>query len=453
MADDDYDLIVLGGGAAGLGAARAGLWEGASVALISDSPLGGDCTFTGCVPSKALIEASRQGLSFSEALDRVHRVVDTVAATESAEVLRHDGADVFETRAEFVGPRTLEVAGQRITGRNVIIATGSRPAMPPIDGLSGVSFVTNEAFFDRRKQPDSMVIVGAGPIGCELGEAMARFGTTVTIVEFLPRVLARFEPDASALVEQGLRSFNIDLRLDTGARSVRPHAGQIAVDLGDTTVVADELMIATGRTPNSSGFGLETTGVSTDERGFIETDRWLRTNVTGVYAVGDVNGKQLLSHAADEMGRVAAWTALRRGRRYRYDPRRIPQVVFTTPEVASIGVLESEAPRNALVAEAPMTANDRAQAADLTQGFARLIAKPGVVTRHAAGGKLIGATIVGERAGELINEAALIMRSNAYAGRLAQTVRAYPSWSTVVQKAAARWFYEYEGEKARAPKK
>lgn len=449
----DVDLLVLGGGAGGLGAARAGLWEGASVALISDSPLGGDCTWTGCVPSKAVIEAARQGLSFAQAMARVTDITHRIGASESADVLREEGAQVIEARATFVGPKTLEVDGRRITGKNVVIATGSRPAAPPVEGLSDVPYLTNESFFELREQPESMIVIGGGPIGCELGEAMQRLGTQVTLIEYLPQVLARFEPDAGELVAAGLRSLGVDLITDARAQRVSHDGTGFIVELADRTVHGEQLLVAAGRAPNTGGMGLDVAGVELNERGYIVTDKWLRSSVRGVYAVGDVNGKQMLSHAADEMGRIAAWTALRPGRRYAYDALRIPQVVFTTPEVASIGVLESDAPDNARVAEAPMDINDRALAAGEPEGFVRLIAKPGVVTRNAAGGKLIGATIVGGRAGEMINECALIMRSGAYAGRLAQTVRAYPSWSTIMQKAAARWFFDIEGTGARAPRR
>lgn len=449
----DYDLVILGGGAAGLAAARAGRWEGASVALISDAPLGGDCTFTGCVPSKSLIEASRQGTDFAEALVHVKSVVDRIASSENAEVMRGEGVDVIEARGRFVGPKTLLVDDRRITGSRVIIATGSTPSAPPITGLADVPYRTNETFFDVRPMPQSLIVIGGGAIGCELGEAMARFGCKVTIVEYAPRILLPFEPDAAALVEASLRSFGIDLRTNAGAESVEFEGSQFRVVAGAEVFESDELLVATGRTPTTADLGLEAAGVETDRHGYIATDKWLRTSAKGVFAAGDVNGKQLLSHAADEMGRVATWTALRTARRYRYDPLRIPRVVFTTPEVASIGVLEADAPDGALVAEAPMSANDRALAAGEPEGFVRLISKPGLLTRHLAGGKLIGATIVGGRAGELINEAALVMRIGAYAGRLAQTVRAYPSWSSIVQKAAAQWFYEYEGTSARPPRR
>ena len=444
---------MLGGGAAGLAAARAARWENASVALVSDAPLGGDCTFTGCVPSKTLIEASRQGLDFTAGLERVSAVVERIAASENAHVMRSLGVDVIQARGTFVDAKTIEVCGRTITGESVIIATGSRPAVPPIDGLTNAPYRTNESFFEPRPRPASLVIIGAGPIGCELGEAMARFGTHVTMIEFAPSVLSRYEPDASALVEASMRDRGMDLRLSTAATAVHFGGDRFQIDLGEQTIEAEELLIATGRAPNTDGLGLRHAGVTINEQGFIAVDKYLKTNVDGLYAVGDCNGVQMLSHAADEMGRSAAWTALRPGRKYAYDPNRIPHAVFTTPEVATIGVLEAEAPRTASVAEIDMHANDRALAADQPEGFVRLIARPTLLTRHKLGGKLIGATIVGGRAGEMINEVALMMRSNTYGYRLAQTVRAYPSWSTVMQKAATRWFYEYEGESARRPRR
>lgn len=449
----DVDVLVLGGGAAGLSAARAARWEAASVALVSDAPLGGDCTFTGCVPSKSLIEASRRGLAFDEALAHVGSVVARIAATENTHVLRSEGVDVVEGRGHFVDRHTIDTGDRRIRAKHVVVATGSRPGVPPIDGLAATPFLTNESFFVPRSRPARVVVIGAGAVGCELSEAMARFGSVVSLIEVAPRVLAPFEPDAAELVAEGLRGLGVDLRLETAVTAVHHDGSVFAVDLGGETLHADELLVAAGRTPNTADIGLADIGVELDAQGFIRTDDWLCTTTRGVYAVGDVNGKQLLSHAADEMGRIAVWTALRFGRRYRYDARRIPQVVLTTPEVASIGILERDAPDNARVVEMPMSANDRALAADRSVGFVRMIARPAAITRHAAGGKLIGATIVGERAGELINECALLMRSNGYTARLAQTVRAYPSWSTIMQKTAARWFYDYDGEGARPPRR
>ncbi len=449
----EYDLLIVGGGAAGLGAARAAVWEGATVALVSDAPLGGDCTFTGCVPSKSLIEASRQGHTFTEAMNHVASVVGAIASTESAAVLRREGVDVIETRAEFVATRTVAVGSRRVTARRVIIATGSRPALPPIAGLSDTPYLTNESFFEQQHQPSSIVIVGGGPVGCELGEAMRRLGSQVTIVESGSRLLSKFEPDASTAVTASLRARGVDVRLSSLVTSIHHERNEFVVSIGDDIVRSEAVLVATGRVPNTAGLKLESAGVKCDPQGWIRTNRWLRTSERGTYAAGDITAHDMLSHAADEMGRMAAWTALRPGRRYAYVGNRIPQAVFTTPEVATIGLTEAQAPSNARVAEALMSSNDRAVAAGAPDGFARLIAKPGLVTRHRAGGRLIGATVVGQNAGELINEAALIMRSGAYAGRLAQTVRAYPSWSTVMQKAAARWFYEYEGEAARPPRR
>lgn len=448
-----HDILILGGGAAGLAAARAARWEGATVALISDAPLGGDCTFTGCVPSKSLIEASRRGLDFEAGLAHVADVVATIAAGENAAVLRDTGVDVIEGRGRFVGPKTIEVAGRGHRGSHVIVATGSRPAIPEIGGIGDVPYRTNETFFEPRPLPDRMVVVGGGPIGCELGEAMARFGTKVTIIEMADRLLGAYEADASALVHEDMTRRGLDVRTSTRISAIGHDGTAFQVAIGQDVVEADEVLVASGRSPNTDGFGLDAAGIELDGRGFIATDRFLRTNVGGVYAVGDCNGKQMLSHAADEMGRLAVWTALRFGRRYAFEAGRIPHAVFTTPEVAAIGVIEADAPGDARVAEIEMAANDRALAAGEPAGFVRLIARPALVTRHRAGGKLIGATIVGGRAGELINEVALMMRMNAYPFRLAQTARAYPTWSTVMQKAATRFFYEFEGGSARSPRR
>ena len=338
----DFNVVVIGGGAAGLGAARSANWEGARVALVSDAPLGGDCTWTGCVPSKSLIEASRDGSTWEQALERIEDVSKRVGATEDFATLRHEGVSVFEDRARFVGAKTIELTdGRRISGDHVMIATGSRAGVPPVAGLADTPFRTNESFWEPRPLPGSMIIVGAGAIGCELGEALARFGTKVTLVEYGPRILGPFEPDAAALVDENLRTLGVDVITNARTSAISHDGARFRAELEDGTVFeADELLVAAGRKPNTERLGLDAAGVATNDRGYIETDKYLRTNVKGVFAVGDINGKHMLSHAADEMGRIAAWTALRPGQRYKYDC-----LLYTSPS-----------PRDATLSRMPSSA-------------------------------------------------------------------------------------------------
>lgn len=443
----DHDLIVIGGGAAGLGAVRAGQWTDADTLLVTDGPPGGDCTFTGCVPSKTLLSAARDGLEFGPAMVRVHETVARIAATETSEVLRAHGTHVIDGRARLATHDTVVVGERRITAPRILIATGGRPLVPPIAGLDAVAFRTNESLFDLRERPDRFGIIGGGPIGCEMAEAFARLGSRVTLVEGAERLLPSEEPEASAIVEAALRARGVDVRMGTTVDRVEPG---MRLGVGSAMVEVDELLVAVGRGANTAGLGLEELGVELDHRGFIDTDPRLETTVRGVYAAGDVTGKLAFTHAADEMGRMAASNALGKGYRGRYRTDHTPGVTFTDPEVARIGVTETEAASmGGTVAYLPMSEMDRAITDGAEDGFIKLIAAPKRLTRRLFGGRIIGATIVAPRAGEMINEIALAMRSGAFTGRLAQTVHAYPTWGYGIQKAAGQFMGEVEGRSAR----
>lgn len=447
------DLIVVGGGAAGLSAVREARRRNASVTIISDGPFGGDCTFTGCVPSKTVIESSRRGASFSEAFTRAQEVIARIAATENPATLRSEGAKVIESRADLVGPRTVRVDGKELTAKGVILAFGAKPSIPPIEGLDSIHALTNESLWGLKSSPDSMVIVGGGPIGCELGQALAGLGVRVTIVEFASRVLSRDEPEASEIVADCLIRAGVDLRLGVAVDRVSPApGGGVVCYLGGETIIADQLLLATGRTPNTSPEMVEA-GLELDRHGFIVTSDDMATSVEGVYAAGDVVGRLQFTHAADYMGRVAAGNILRRFGSDSYNEAWVPRVTFTDPEVASIGMTESEAAsetKGALVAELPLAEHDRALAAGATEGYIKLIAGPKPLIGHrVGGGEIIGATIVAERAGEMISEISLLMRLGAFTGRLAQAVHPYPTWSYGLPKAAAQFFTTIEDRTAR----
>ncbi|MDH3753760.1 MAG: FAD-dependent oxidoreductase [Acidimicrobiia bacterium] len=446
----DYDLVVIGGGAGGLSAARTARREGVRVALVNDGPLGGDCTFTGCVPSKTLIESAAAGHSFDSALATVAAVVERIAGTENADVLRGEGIDVIEGRARFTSPKRIDVDGTPVGSPKFVIATGSRPALPPIPGLAEIGALTNETIFEPRSRPGSLGVLGAGPIGCELAQAFARLGVAVTVFEMADRVLLREEPEASEIIATALRSDAVDLRLGRPVVGVRPAATGSTVEIeGGTTVDVDEVLVAVGRVPVTESLALEIPGVELTARGHIETDHRLATSADHIWAVGDVTENLPFTHAADEMGRLAAWNAVKRFSRASFNPAWIPWATFTQPEVARVGVLEAEAPAGARVAFLPMSENDRAITAAATDGFVKLIVGPRRMLRNLGGGQVIGATIVGPRAGEMIHEPTLAMRTKMFAGRLAQTVHAYPSWSIGIQKAAGQLFFEIEGREAR----
>lgn len=498
----DHDLIVIGGGAAGLAAVRTGLWAGADVALVTDGPIGGDCTFTGCVPSKTLIAAAAAGLGFSEAMDRVRAVVERIAATESAEVWRQRGVTVMEGRARLVTHDTVAVDDRRMTAPRIVIATGSRPTIPPIEGLAGTNgptgpdsgspangaVLTTDTLFELESRLVSLGIVGGGPTGCELAQALARLGVEVRLFEAADRVLPTEEAEASSIVAAALTADGVQVQtsapvtgLGVGGSASATGAGLevqtsgpitgvgdsasepvtgaalggsgVTVRVGSQTAAVERLLLAAGRAPAADGLGLAELGVKLDRRGWVVTDARLATSIKGVYAAGDVTGRTALTHAADEMGRLAAANALGRGPRGRFREEWIPQVIFTDPEVARVGAVEAEAPSRSRVAYLSLAEVDRAVVADRTDGYVKIITGPRPVVRRLGGGRVIGATVVAPRAGEMIAEVALAMRTRAFAGRLAQTAHAYPTWSHGVQKAAAQFFGEIEGRRARPPRR
>ncbi len=446
----NHDLIIVGGGAGGLGAARAARWSGADVALVNDGPLGGDCTFTGCVPSKTLLAAARDRMGFEDAMARVSSTVDRIADSESADGLRKEGVTVIEGRARFATHDSIVVDERRITAPRIIVATGGRPLVPAIPGLDDVEVTTTDQIFSLTSKPRSLGIIGAGAVGCELAQAFAGLGVAVTLFEALPRVLSREEPEASAVIEAALSADGIDVRAGAGIERVEHRDGQIVLIAAEGETVVERLLIAVGRRPSSADMGLEELGVGLDSSGHIQTDERLQTDVRGIYAVGDVTGKLPFTHAADEMGRLAAGNALRKGVRGKFRTSWIPWATFTSPEVARIGMTEAEAAAcGGRVAELPMSEMDRAITDGRTDGFVKLIAGPKPITRNLFGGRMLGATIVAPRAGEMIHEIALAMRTDAFTGRLAQTVHAYPTWSYAIQKAAGQFFGEVEGRDAR----
>ncbi|HET7326846.1 MAG TPA: FAD-dependent oxidoreductase [Nocardioidaceae bacterium] len=442
----DYDLVVIGGGAAGLGAARTGLAKGARTLLVSDGEPGGDCTFYGCVPSKTLIEAARTGTPYAQVSARIKQTVAEIAATEDAQTLRGEGIDVVLGCARFVDRGAVDVGGRRLRAQRFVIATGSTAAVPPVDGLSETPHLTNETVFDLSELPESLAVLGGGPVGCELVQAFSRLGTEVTLVEAGDRLLSQEDPEASALIADVFAREGIDVRVGVDVEKVE--AGPRLALSDGSTVTAEQLLVATGRTPGTGGLGLGEIGVELDGAGHVRVDKHLATSVDGIYAAGDVAGMLRLTHAAYAMGRVAAGNALGRiPRSYREDA--VPRVTFTDPEVASVGAAEQDAPAGSRVAELPMRAVDRALTAAQTEGFVKLIAGRRRVLGNAGGGRVLGATIVGARAGELVHEPTLAIATGMFTGRLAATTHAYPTWSSAVQLAAAQFFTRIGGREAR----
>ena len=453
-----YDLVVIGGGAGGLVAAREARRRGATAVIVQDGPVGGDCTFTGCVPSKALLAAAASGANFDDAMSRVHEAVARIASTEDDVALAADGIDVVHGFARFSSPTSIEVNGSTIRSERFVVATGARPTVPPIPGLGESSPLTSENLFDLPSRPASMTVLGGGPIGCEMAQAFARLGTRVTLVEALDRLLPREEPEASAVIADALAGDGVEVRTGSTVERVERLAnGRVCVHAdGASGIDADELLVAIGRSPSGRGLGLEEIGVEVDQRGAVVVDDTTATSVPGIWAVGDVTGGLQFTHVAGRMGWVAASNALSRlakVRRFRFDPTNVPWATFTSPEVGRVGLTEAQVAEHhprARVAMLPFEHVDRAVAVGAESGFVKLIAAPKRAVGHLGGGRLVGATVVAPGGGDLVHEAALAMQTNMFVGRLAQTTHAYPTWSMAIQQAALQFFGPSAGLRARS---
>jgi pyruvate/2-oxoglutarate dehydrogenase complex dihydrolipoamide dehydrogenase (E3) component len=450
----DYDVIVIGGGTAGLTAALTARHFGASVALVEQEPrIGGDCTFYGCVPSKALIETaqiahnlrraqaeeiidSAFAFDFAAVMRRRARIVDEIAADERDERFTAIGIEVIHDWARFTDERTLELAGDRsITGRRFVIATGSAPAVPPVDGLEDVRFLTNRTVFDLGRLPPRLAVLGGGAVGLELAQAFSRLGSHVTVLELADRLLLRDEPEAGAVLVQVFADEGIDVRLGATVTAVEERGMEIVLRVDGKEVVCDELIVAAGRKGSVDSLGLELAL----EAGYVKIDRRCRTSLPDVYAAGDVTGGYQFTHIASLEGRIAGANAA--GKRGRLDERVVPWVTFTDPEVAHVGLTEAQARERHKRVEThvfPMGRVDRARILERPAGFVKLVTAARPLLGRTGGGVLVGAQMVGPRAGELIQECALAIRTRCFAGRLAQTIHAYPTMSLAVQQAESQ---------------
>jgi pyruvate/2-oxoglutarate dehydrogenase complex dihydrolipoamide dehydrogenase (E3) component len=438
-----YDLVVIGGGTAGLVSAAGAAGLGATVALVERHRLGGDCLNTGCVPSKALLRSARERpADFGAAMERMRRLRSEIAVHDSAPRFQGLGVDVFLGAARFTGPDRIEVApsaahapgggAATLRFRRAIVATGSRPAVPAIPGLAEAGFLTSETVWDLRAPPPRLAVLGGGPIGCELAQAFARFGARVVLFEAEPVILPRDDPDASAIVAGALRRDGVELwtgrsivRIEAGAGSAVVHAA--GPDSGAREV--DSVLVAAGRAPNVEELGLAEAGIAFDAKRGIEVDEGLRTTNRRVYAAGDVCARLRFTHVADAHARIAIRNALFPGRS-RFDDRRVPWCTFTDPEVAHVGHTLVTAARDGIRVRTftqPFADVDRAVLDGETEGFARVHVKEG-------SDAIVGATVVGRHAGETISEIALAMAAGWGLGRLSGVVHPYPTRAEALRK-------------------
>lgn len=462
MGVENWDVLVVGGGAAGMTAARAAAAGGARTVLVERAPaLGGECTYVGCVPSKVLIEGAnlfwsvRNGgrwgvvaeglrMDFAALMARKDAVIADIARDERDEEFLERGIAVLHGTLRFTGPHDAAVDGVAHRFDSAVIATGSDPAIPSGIGLEDVPHLTNETIFSLAALPSRLVVLGGGPIGLELGQAFARLGSRVTVLHRGGRLLSKEEPEVASLVLDRLTSEGLDIRLGSHASTVLRDGGEIAIRSrgpeGEETHRADAILVATGRRPRVEGVGLERLGVAL-AGGAVAVDERMRTSARHVYAAGDVTGGHLFTHVAGHEGRVAGQNAA--GGRKKVDYRVVPWVTFLDPEVARVGLTEAqvrEAHGDVRVVRFPMSRVDRARILDEAEGLIKLIVARRRLVGNVGGGEIVGAHIVGPRAGELLHEVVVAMQARVFAGRLAQAIHAYPTTSMGIQGAASQLF-------------
>jgi pyruvate/2-oxoglutarate dehydrogenase complex dihydrolipoamide dehydrogenase (E3) component len=441
-----YDLIVIGGGSAGLTAAGFAAQIGAQVVIAAEQ-LGGDCTWTGCIPSKALIRIARHAhdqrhagnngigtgevrVDFARVMAEVRGAIARVYSNETPEVLTQRGIDVEIGSVRFVNGETIQVGERRIDAKHIVICTGAQPALPPIPGLADVSYLTYESIFDLNRLPANLIVIGSGPTGVELAQAFARLGSTVTVIDQRPSVLPDADPEAAATIQRRLESEGVKVLMSVSVTGVAPDEGRVVVEIGSAQLKADALLLATGRRPRIAALNLELAGIEVQQAA-IRVDKNLRTTNPRVYAAGDVTGGFQFTHYAGWQGYIAARNALLPGAEEGLRPN-VPWAVFTDPEVAQVGLSEAQAQAQFSDVKAhrlELERVDRAQTEDEREGFLKLVTR--------AGGKLVGATVVSRAAGESINELALAIDRGLSVSDLASTIHAYPTFGFAIQQLAA----------------
>lgn len=459
----DRNIVVIGAGSAGLVTAYIAAAVKAKVTLIEKHRMGGDCLNTGCVPSKALIRSAKflaharrarefgmksaaVEFDFADVMERVQRVVNTIEPHDSVERYTGLGVECIEGEATITSPFSVSVNGRNITTRNIVIAAGARPFVPPIPGIEDVGYLTSDTVWALRELPRRLVVLGGGPIGCELAQCFARFGSKVTQVEMLPRLLIREDPEVSEMVATAFVKDGIDVK--TGHKAKR-----FTFDDGKKTLVCehggneisiefDQLLCAVGRIANTTGYGLEALGIRLNDSHTVETDHFLRTRYPNIYACGDVAGPYQFTHVASHQAWYAAVNALFGNlKSFRADYSVIPWATFTEPEVARVGLNETEAKEKGIpfeVARYGIDDLDRAIADEEAHGFVKVLTVPGK-------DRILGVTIVGEHAGDLIAEFVAAMRHGLGLNKMLATIHIYPTLAEANKYAAGVW------KKAHAP--
>ena len=451
MARPEFDIVVIGGGSGGLVVAAGGAALGAKVALVERHRLGGDCLWYGCVPSKSLLKSARiahemrhadrwalaPGLpqpDLAKVMERVASVIAGIQPNDSPERFRGLGVDVIFGSGRFVGPDAFEVNGRRLTAKTFVIATGSRPAVPPLPGIDATPYLTNETLFDLREPVPALIVIGAGPVGCEMAQAFRRLGSDVTIVDMAPQILPREDADLAAVVFRALEDEGVRHHLGAAVSGCEGRKGEIRVSVrtadGTPLVLAgSHLLVAAGRAANVEDLGLDAAQVRLEE-GRLVVDDGLRTTNRNVYAIGDAAGGYQFTHVAEHHAGIVLRHALF-GMRWAKPSLVVPWCTFTDPELARVGLSETEAKARSIehrVYRFAFDDIDRARAESETEGFAKIITNPR--------GRLLGAAIVGPHAGELIAEYGLALARGLNLKDLTGVIHAYPTLAQINRRVA-----------------
>ena len=453
----DRNVIVIGAGSAGLVSAYIAAAVKAKVTLIEKHRMGGDCLNTGCVPSKALIRSAKflshvkraaefgmrkatTDYEFADVMKRVHRVIHDIEPHDSVERYSGLGVECIHGEAKILSPWEVRVNGQSLTTRAIVIAAGARPFVPPIAGIEQVGYFTSDTVWNLRELPARLVVLGGGPIGCEMTQAFARFGSKVTQVEMLPRIMIREDPEISAMVLARFRAEGVEVKLEHKARQFLVEDGEkilVCEHKGEETRIAfDAVLVAVGRVANTAGYGLEELGIPLTKQRTVETNDYLQTLYPNIYACGDVAGPYQFTHTASHQAWYAAVNALFGGlRKFRADYSVIPWATFTEPEVARVGLNETEAREKNIRYEVTtygIDDLDRAIADSEAHGVVKVLTVPGK-------DKILGVTIVGEHAGDLIAEYIMAMRHGIGLNKVLGTIHIYPTMAEANKYVAGNW--------------
>jgi pyruvate/2-oxoglutarate dehydrogenase complex dihydrolipoamide dehydrogenase (E3) component len=448
-----YNLVVIGAGTAGLVTAAGAAGLGAKVALIEKHLLGGDCLNYGCVPSKALIRSARAAADVHEAgrfgikvppgvevdfpvvMERVRRLRAEISRNDSAKRMRDLGVDVFIGEARFADSETLEVAGQRLSFKRAVIATGARAAQPKVAGLAECGFLTNETVFNLIELPPRFAVIGGGPIGCELAQAFQRLGAKVTLLHKNSHLLDREDPDAAEIVQRRFLADGMALEMNCRLGRVDKTAAGKTIQFESSgkphSIIVDEILAGTGRMPNVDGLNLEGVGVGFDRHEGVRVDDRLQTTNPNIYAAGDICLKWKFTHAADAAARIVIQNTLFLGRK-KLSALTVPWCTYTDPEIAHIGLHESNAKVRGISLDTFVTNLDhvdRAITDGETEGFAKVHVEKGT-------DRIVGATIVSRHAGEMISELSIAMTASLGLGKLAGVIHPYPTQAEAIKKTA-----------------